>query len=126
MAGVPSDRYIQADVEKGIPLPDQSCDFIVCSHLLEHIEDPLFLCREMERVSSAGYIETPGIVQEMIWHHEVHKWYTTKIGSRLYLTRNHDGREWHLPNRFPINIMSYLFRNSCYHWQGNIDARVIL
>lgn len=41
------------------PLADKSIDFCICSHTLEDIRDPLWVCSEMIRVAKAGYIEVP-------------------------------------------------------------------
>ena len=45
--------------------PDKFFDFVVCSHLLEDVRDPLAVCREINRVGRAGYIETPSRVREI-------------------------------------------------------------
>jgi ubiquinone/menaquinone biosynthesis C-methylase UbiE len=71
---IPKCKLIIADVTMGIPLPDKSCDFVVASHILEHIEDPIAFCKELERIGKAGYIETPGPWQEWINNKKVHKW----------------------------------------------------
>jgi hypothetical protein len=34
-------------------------DVAICRHTLEDIANPVFLCRELSRVSRAGYVETP-------------------------------------------------------------------
>ena len=47
------------------PYPDKFFDFIVCSHLLEDVRDPIAVCREMVRVGRAGYIETPSRCREI-------------------------------------------------------------
>lgn len=46
------------------PFPDKSFDFAVCSHLLEDVRDPIWVCSEMVRIAKAGYIETPSRVEE--------------------------------------------------------------
>lgn len=48
-----------------LPFPDKSFDFIYCRHVLEDMYNPFLLCREMERVGRAGYIETPSPIAEM-------------------------------------------------------------
>ncbi len=45
--------------------PDKFFDFVVCSHLLEDVRDPLAVCREINRIGRAGYIETPSRVREI-------------------------------------------------------------
>lgn len=47
------------------PFPDQSFDFCTCSHTLEDIRDPLWVCSEMRRVARAGYIECPSPAFEL-------------------------------------------------------------
>jgi hypothetical protein len=47
------------------PFPDQYFDFAICSHLLEDVRDPLTVCRELQRVAKAGYIETPSRLREI-------------------------------------------------------------
>lgn len=46
------------------PFPDKFFDFSICSHTLEDIRDPLFVCSELIRVSKRGYIEVPSRVSE--------------------------------------------------------------
>jgi hypothetical protein len=38
---------------------DKEFDFVVCSHVLEDVRDPIFVCSQIQRVAKAGYIETP-------------------------------------------------------------------
>jgi SAM-dependent methyltransferase len=47
------------------PFPDKFFDFVVCSHLLEDVRDPIFVCRELCRIGKSGYIETPSRVREI-------------------------------------------------------------
>lgn len=46
------------------PFHDKSFDFVFCSHTLEDIADPFWLCAEMNRVGKRGYIETPSRAAE--------------------------------------------------------------
>ena len=45
--------------EKKLPFKDNEFDFVIASHVLEHVEDFKFFIKELERVSSKGYIELP-------------------------------------------------------------------
>ncbi|MHC5610274.1 MAG: methyltransferase domain-containing protein [Nostoc sp.] len=41
------------------PFDDNFFDFSICSHTLEDVRDPLYVCSELIRVSKRGYIEVP-------------------------------------------------------------------
>ena len=62
-AGVPF-RHVEGkpvyecSVER-MPFADKEFDFVYCSHVLEHVQDPETACRELIRVGQRGYIETP-------------------------------------------------------------------
>jgi hypothetical protein len=96
--------WIVADVcSPPWPFADGSFDFAVCSHLLEDVRDPLAVCRELNRVARAGYIETPSRLREIFskerwrgiklllgrlpeigFHH--HRWFVEIDGSHLRFT----------------------------------------
>jgi len=44
---------------KKLPFKDKEFDFVIASHVIEHVEDFEFFVKELERVSSKGYIELP-------------------------------------------------------------------
>jgi SAM-dependent methyltransferase len=48
----------QCSVEK-MPFADGQFDFVYCSHVLEHADDPEQACRELARVGRRGFIECP-------------------------------------------------------------------
>ena len=45
--------------EKNLPFKDKEFDFVIASHVIEHVEDFEFFIKELERISSKGYIELP-------------------------------------------------------------------
>ena len=51
-------KFIQIK-EKKLPFKDKEFDFVIASHVIEHVEDFEFFIKELERISSKGYIELP-------------------------------------------------------------------
>lgn len=45
--------------DKKFPFKDKEFDFVIASHVIEHVEDFEFFISELERVSDKGYIELP-------------------------------------------------------------------
>jgi hypothetical protein len=60
------DRWIKIDLcdHRPWPIADKAFDFAICSHLLEDIRDPIWVCFELQRIAKAGYIEVPSRVVE--------------------------------------------------------------
>src|SRR3954470_298677 len=84
--------WIQRDVCDRRPLPfdDDSIDFAICSHTLEDIRDPVWVCSELNRVAKAGYIEVPSRLEEQSygvhgpwvgWSH--HRWLVDVTPGRI-------------------------------------------
>ena len=44
---------------KHLPFKDNQFDFVIASHVMEHVEDLKFFIKELERVSKKGYVELP-------------------------------------------------------------------
>ncbi len=49
------------------PYADDAFDVAVCSHTLEDVRDPVWVCHELSRVARSGYVEVPAPVQELTW-----------------------------------------------------------
>ena len=44
---------------KKLPFKDKEFDFVISSHVIEHVDDFEFFIKELERISNKGYIELP-------------------------------------------------------------------
>jgi len=68
-----------------LPFRTESFDFIYCSHVLEHVDDPIAACNELMRVGKKGYIETPHFMSDALfsWAKGMHKWFVQSIANRL-------------------------------------------
>ena len=51
-------KFVQIK-EKKLPFKDREFDFVITSHVIEHVEDFEFFIKEIERISLKGYIELP-------------------------------------------------------------------
>jgi SAM-dependent methyltransferase len=49
------------------PFSDGEFDYIICSHVIEHVDDVEMFCSEMFRVARAGYLEFPLIYYEYVF-----------------------------------------------------------
>jgi SAM-dependent methyltransferase len=76
--------FVIADMEC-LPFADKRFDYVYCSHVLEHAEDPIRVCREIMRVGKRGYIETPTLAKDMLfaWAKGLHRWHVVGIGQTL-------------------------------------------
>lgn len=80
--------FVVADGDH-LPFKNKSFDYVICKHILEHIDDPMQFASELARVSHRGYIESPSIVWEKMQpFRKHHKWVIFAIDSNLVLKRN--------------------------------------
>ncbi|MEJ7626041.1 MAG: class I SAM-dependent methyltransferase [Ferruginibacter sp.] len=77
-------KFINADGES-LPFADKEFDYVICCHVLEHVEDPVKFLSEIFRVGKKGYIETPSLLGECLAPRESHKWIIHEHKDRLYL-----------------------------------------
>ena len=69
-----------------MPFADGVFDYVVCSHMLEHVVDPAAVVSEMSRVAAAGYIEVPEAASAKILDFPSHLWWCRLDGTTLVLT----------------------------------------
>ena len=68
-----SDRPTILAMGEKLPFKDKAFDFVIASHVLEHTASPEKFLAELERVSHAGYIETPDAFMERINPYKDHR-----------------------------------------------------
>ena len=75
---------ISADIQS-LPFRDGGFDFVYCSHLLEHVDDPIKACAEIMRVGKRGFIETPTFGNDILanWTNHTHKWHVVNSCNTL-------------------------------------------
>ena len=62
-----------------LPFKDKEFDFVIASHVIEHVKEVEIFIKELQRISSKGYIELPTILEDNLvfenkkdhlWHME--------------------------------------------------------
>jgi SAM-dependent methyltransferase len=127
-----------------MPFADREFDFVNCSHVLEHTEDPEKACRELSRVGKRGYVETPAPGKDL-WLHSAkssnHRWAVTRRGDTLvfdeYGPEDLEGigtcllasMHWSPRTRREkaLSALVYLkapFMNTMLYWEGSIRCEV--
>lgn len=100
-----ADTWIQRDICERTPWPfeSKSIDFAICSHTLEDLRDPLWVCSELNRVAKRGYIEVPSRAAESSrgWEHRQtaglshHRWLIDIHGAHLrFVMKYHMIHRW--------------------------------
>ena len=51
-------KFIKLE-DKKLPFENKEFDFVIASHVMEHVEDVDFFISELQRIASKGYIEVP-------------------------------------------------------------------
>ncbi len=118
-----------------MPFADGVFDYVVCSHVLEHVNDPAAVIAEITRVGRAGYIEVPQAASAKILDFPSHLWWCRLDGSTLVFTAKH-------ARAFDPEIAGYIERSGVerelerlldrafdyrvvsLRWNENVDVRV--
>jgi SAM-dependent methyltransferase len=95
-----------------LPFKDQAFDFVTSYYLIEHLDDPWTLIRELKRISKHGYIQGPSWFNELLYGEKVHAWTIHKTKNQLYVKSLRNGAL--PPIRFGF-IFHRLYRN--HTWQ---------
>jgi hypothetical protein len=135
-----ADRWIQTDLcaRRPWPIEDKAFDFVICSHLLEDIRDPIWVCSELQRIAKAGYIEVPSRVVEQSkgienprhagYYH--HRWLIQRSPEGLEF--RHKPHVLHSVKNAIVTRLSPGWRISAEHaivfldWSGEFEAKEIL
>src|SRR5215210_156584 len=132
------DTWICRDIcdREPFPFAAKELDFVICSHTLEDIRDPLWVCSEMVRIAKAGYIEVPSRLAESSrgiepgqagWSH--HRWLIDMADGQVrFLMKYHKiHSHWRLsfPERFFRGLpeerqVQWLFWEGSFSWSETV------
>ena len=77
--------------DKKLPFVDKEFNFIIASHVLEHVEDIEYFIKELERVANSGYIEVPTRLEDNLVdvNEKAHIWWINfdDINNSLFITK---------------------------------------
>lgn len=131
-------EFIHADGEN-LPFEDNEFDYVICTHTLEHAEDPAKFIDEMCRVGKRGFLETPSLLGEYLIPKKSHKWVLLDVEGtvvlyekeKVGLSQTMDFGELFL-NYFPRKSIGWKIMQRTHHqmltmnyeWEGKIDYLV--
>lgn len=131
-------EFLHADGE-ALPFTDQSFDYAICCHVLEHVEDPAKFLGEQMRVAKRGYLETPSLIGEFLIPKESHRWVILEIDNKIVMYEK-EKVGFHFSHDFGSLFQEYLPKQSIgykmmqrthmgieivnYEWEKEIDFLV--
>lgn len=115
------------------PFEDDEIDYVVCSHTLEDVRDPLWVCSEMNRVGRAGYVEVPSRLEEQSWGIQGpwagwahHRWLIEEDDGALEFAFKSHVMHRRRTDHFPFGFRDRLSRDErvlSLFWEGNFGYR---
>ena len=134
------ETWVQMDmcVHEAWPFRDDEFDFAVCSHTLEDVRDPIWVCHELNRVARAGYVEVPSRLEEQTreisgpfvgWSH--HHWLVdldeVEEAVRFVFKPHaiHGSDSFSFPPGF-VNGLDHAQRVQALFWTGSFDYEEIV
>ncbi len=123
--------FLYTDARR-IPVKDKAFDFVICRHVLEHMEEPEVLLKELMRVGKAGYIETPSALMERLYGWDFHVLLVESSDEGLLIRRKLADEQYGiLPQSIKKSAvwekLYYTFEDTlaaCYFWEDRIDYRI--
>ena len=133
--------FFEVDLER-LPFAKLSYDFVFCSHVLEHLDNPGQAIRELTRIGSRGYIEVPTRLSDVLFNFtrlpDHHRWHGMVQGDTLVLVEWNEWERHDLGNHY-FNSLQSEYHNpfqdffehnrelffASYHWSGSVDFLII-
>ena len=129
------DTWVRRDICDREPWPfeDDRFDFVICSHTLEDVRDPVWVCAEIQRVGRAGYVEVPSRLEEQAygiqgpwvgWGH--HHWLIDVRDDGIEFVFKHHVLHGRESDHFPAGFAESLSegeRVQTLWWEGSFGCR---
>lgn len=128
--------FLNSDVEN-LPFKDKVFDFVFCSHLLEHVENPDKAISELTRVAKKGYIEVPSVIVDILRPFPSHLWFCEYDRGVLIFHQKENKDNFYLKNIkkfgevfFDKNIFQYLLSKNyknifiSLYWKDSVKFRL--
>ena len=116
--------------EKKLPFKDKEFDFVIASHVMEHVDDIEFFISELERVSKQGYIELPTMLEDnlVFENKKDHLWHMDfdDVDFKLLISKKIQYFEPILTVS-SIKKLNEIFRKSFIielYWENKIDYNI--
>jgi SAM-dependent methyltransferase len=74
-------QFINQSIDKPLPFERHEFDFVYCSHVIEHVDNPGAACDEMMRVAKTGLLRCPNAMAEYLYGREYHRWLVLERGG---------------------------------------------
>ncbi len=133
--------FFEVDLER-LPFDNLGYDFVFCSHVLEHLDNPGQAIRELTRIGRRGYIEVPTRLSDILFNFtrlpNHHRWHGMVQGETLVFV---EWNEWerHDLGNFYFNSLQSEYHNqfqdffeqnrdlffASYHWSESVDFLII-
>ena len=117
--------------EKNLPFKDKEFDFVISSHVIEHVEDVEFFIKELERISSKGYIELPSRLGDNLVFENVndHIWWFNydDVNNRLVVSKKNQLMDPFITVSTSRNFFEKVFRESLViqlAWEEKIEYKI--
>ena len=117
--------------ENVLPFENKEFDFVIASHVIEHVKDVNFFIKELERVSTKGYIELPTILEDnlVFENKKDHLWHMEfdDIKSQLLVSKKIQYIE-PMITVSSIKEFSKYFRQSLVlelYWENSIEFNIV-
>ena len=122
-------EFIQIDKET-LPFKDKEFDFVIASHVIEHVKDFEFFLKELSRIASKGYIELPSRLSDnLVFENKTdHLWWFKfdDIEKKLIVSKKNQ-----LIDPFisvaTSKILESIFRESLIielYWENSINYKI--
>lgn len=126
------DRPIVLALAENLPFKDDTFDFVIASHVLEHSKEPEKFIKEIQRVGKAGYIEVPDAFMERLTNYGFHMLEITDKNDELFIRKKRgqiqDEELWNLFKNKTRGIAPYLFSkypfnfHVRYYWRKDLGG----
>ena len=116
--------------EKTLPFKDKEFDFVIASHVIEHVKDFEFFIKELERISTKGYIELPSrLADNLVFENQKdHVWWFSynDIDACLVVSKKNQIIEPFI-NVSTAKLLEKIFRESLVielMWEDKIEYTI--
>lgn len=106
-----------------LPYDDNAFDFVFCSHVLEHLDDPGRAIRELNRVAPRGYVEVPTRLSDVMFNFtgmkDHHRWHGINLNGTLALVEWPESERKDLGSNHFWRLAQSSYRNP---FQSHLEA----